>query len=198
MLSEQQPKIKTTVLIAKKAVSQIYALWGKQGIVLPRFNVQYIDVLAIACGAVLTVALIRLLIRHLSRKRISANGYVLRKSKSGQYQLEHREIAKEVLKRRLRKWDVVHHINGRKTDNRLENLCVLNNRDHDRYHEWYDWIFRNYGNYPRRETQLQKLREDFNGLLLIDFVAKRRTKDPYEPRRRTDSSSQIARSIAIK
>ena len=111
-----------------------------------------------------------LLFRFFSRTRVTANGYVVIKSKAGENRYEHREQAEEVLGRRLEQWEVVHHINGRRTDNRCKNLCVMDHRDHDRYHEWYEWIFNKYGNYPRRETQLRKLREDFNGKLLIDFV----------------------------
>jgi hypothetical protein len=103
---------------------------------------------------------------------VTANGYVLRRSKSGHDQYEHREIAEEILGRHLEAWEVVHHINGRRNDNRPSNLCVMDYRDHDLYHQWYDWIFKTYGNYPRRKTQLQKLRESFSGKLLADFENK--------------------------
>jgi len=126
-------------------------------------------------GIVLFIGLLigLLILRLLSGKRVTADGYVLRRSKSGHDQYEHRAIAEEILGRRLEKWEVVHHINGRRSDNRHSNLCVMDRRDHDRYHEWYDWIFKTYGNNPRRETQLQKLRESFNGQLLAEFVQKR-------------------------
>ncbi|MBI2712577.1 MAG: HNH endonuclease [Bdellovibrio sp.] len=106
---------------------------------------------------------------YLSNEREAPNGYVLKRSKSGRHHYEHREIAEQILGRRLEKWEIVHHINGRRNDNRPSNLCVMDSRDHDRYHEWYDWIFNTYGNYPRRETQLQRLRESFNGTLLADY-----------------------------
>ena len=86
--------------------------------------------------------------------------------------MEHRLIAEDVLGRRLERTEVVHHINGRRADNSPENLCVMDRLDHDGYHCWYDWIFKTYGRYPRRETQLRKLRTTFRGTLLADVLAK--------------------------
>jgi hypothetical protein len=115
-------------------------------------------------------SLFRLLVRWcLSGKYISSNGYVRRRTISGSSKYTHREIAEKILGRSLKTWEVVHHINGRKTDNRLENLCVMDDRDHDRYHDWYNWIVKTYGEYPRRTTQLRKLKEDFNGTLLFEY-----------------------------
>ena len=98
----------------------------------------------------------------------NSGDYVLKTSGSGKARYEHREIAEEVLGRRLQHWEVVHHINGRRDDNRPSNLCVMSRRNHDRYHAWYDWIRKNYGKYPRRATQLKKLRGEFNGEILSE------------------------------
>ena len=103
---------------------------------------------------------------------INRNGYL----QTHDNKLEHRSIATEILGRELRKNEVVHHINGKKSDNRIENLCVMTARNHDRYHDWYDWIYKTYGKYPRRETQLQRLTEKFNGILLDDFANNRTRK----------------------
>ena len=117
--------------------------------------------------------LIYLFLRWLASDNVPTKGdYVSRKSLSGKIQYEHRLIAEQVLGRRLHRWEVVHHINGRRDDNRPSNLCVMSHQDHESYHKWYDRT-RYLGRYPRRATQLKKLRESFNGILLADFKNKR-------------------------
>ena len=111
--------------------------------------------------------LIFLLIRRLIfGMRQTADGYVMRRVESGVDQYEHRIIAEKILGRPLEPREVVHHINGRRSDNRPSNLCVMDRQDHDRYHKWYDWVVEKYGKHPRRTTQLQKLREIYRGTLL--------------------------------
>lgn len=49
-------------------------------------------------------------------------------------ELEHRHIMEQYLGRPLFPYEQVHHINGDKTDNRLENLFVLDIKTHSRNH----------------------------------------------------------------
>ena len=56
-------------------------------------------------------------------KTIKVNGKTVR---------EHRWIMENHLGRKLEKWEHVHHINDDSSDNRLENLEVLSNSDHQR------------------------------------------------------------------
>lgn len=54
-----------------------------------------------------------------------------------EYDYEHRLIAEdEILHRKLNDGEVVHHINGNKLDNSVENLIVLSNDDHSRVHSY--------------------------------------------------------------
>lgn len=69
-----------------------------------------------------------------------ADGYILIKTfihpykpKNG-YIREHRLIIEKQIGRFLHRWEIVHHINGKKDDNRPENLMVFKGTDnHSRF-----------------------------------------------------------------
>lgn len=102
---------------------------------------------------------------------INIHGYIVKRFATGEIYLYHRLIAEEVLGRQLDKLEDVHHINGDKVDNSIENLCVLHFHKHRLYHGWYSWISQRRG-IPNRENQLRRLRE-LNAIFLIDHMNKK-------------------------
>lgn len=60
---------------------------------------------------------------------LSKKGYIYKGKK-----LLHRLIMEDNLNQELESYEVVHHINGNKQDNRLENLEVLTRNEHSKLH----------------------------------------------------------------
>ncbi len=96
---------------------------------------------------------------------LQKNGYVTVSIGNKKY-YKHRLVMEEHLGRKLRPDEEVHHINGDRTDNRIENLTLLCKRDHRRNHAQergfgFDSIGREPPNKTPSETinQIKALRE---------------------------------------
>jgi len=63
------------------------------------------------------------------RKKMDSGGY-----KFGVKNRLHREIMGNIIGRKLNRNEIVHHKNGDKTDNRPENLEIMTNSEHSKYH----------------------------------------------------------------
>ena len=61
---------------------------------------------------------------------------------NGTYKMEHRILVEERLGRKLSKSEVIHHLNGIKSDNRDENLVVTSRKVHSNIHvsQYRDYI----------------------------------------------------------
>jgi len=87
------------------------------------------------------------------RKR-HAGGYV-EITGDGKVQLEHRYIIEQFLGRKLKRSEVIHHVNGDRTDNRLENLRFMSQSEHVKLH-WQEGAFAN-----REEVKKQRIIQEY-------------------------------------
>jgi len=68
-------------------------------------------------------------LRRNPTRSLGKDGYIIVRQKR-----EHRSIMEAHLKRNLSRSEYVHHINGNKSDNRIENLTVLTASEHAKLH----------------------------------------------------------------
>lgn len=67
--------------------------------------------------------------------KFPANGYIAVSVGQDRKKYEHQVIAALALGRPLKKGEVVHHVNGNKTDNRNSNLIICSSSYHHRLHQ---------------------------------------------------------------
>ena len=53
----------------------------------------------------------------------------------GNHRLEHRVVVEKHIGRKLKRNEHIHHINGDKKDNRIENLCIMSPQEHVDLHK---------------------------------------------------------------
>ena len=107
------------------------------------------------------------------KPRLQKNGYLTICIANKKYYI-HRLIMEQYLGRKLSSNEQVHHINGNKQDNRIENLQLLSNNDHQKLHSHKIGLGKNRaGISPTNKTsdevqkKIKKLRQ--NGYYLKDI-----------------------------
>lgn len=90
-------------------------------------------------------------------KKKNEYGYIL----LGISEYEHRAKVQKLIGRGLLPDEEVHHINGKKWDNRRTNLALMTRDNHQRWHQRLGRMYEN-KMFPSIQTQKKELIEDFS------------------------------------
>lgn len=122
------------------------------------------------------------------RKIINERGYVVLVLEND---LEHRYVAKKLLNRDLKQNEIVHHINGKRTDNEIRNLCLMDSEKHELFHSWLSWKKKKSGSYPSFADQKRILTEEYSGILLEHLYSAKLQEERKYIRVESNTTSNI-------
>jgi len=70
-----------------------------------------------------------------NKSMIDTRGYKLIYIGPHKYRAEHRLVIEKEIGRKLHTWEIIHHVNEIRTDNRIENLKILTISEHMKLHK---------------------------------------------------------------